>query len=142
MKTKKSSESLNLKKYALKGLGWCGEVTAHRLTASQVKQVKSHAKNNNEDLDNLECLEEVVDNYDCYDVNLWQSGILPFLHGTVYALVDSKNKTLFSMEKFENCEDGPTFEIVEEPVYSASRKKGNVLVYFEEHKGTTAVECL
>lgn len=133
---------LKLKKYQLKGLGWCGEVTAHKLTASQVKQVNAYAEKNDEDLNELTNMEGIVNNYDCYDTNLWQSGILPFLHGTTYAIVDSKNKILSSIEKFENSKDGPTFEIIETPEYIAEKKKGNVLVSFEEHKGTTAVWVL
>jgi hypothetical protein len=95
----KKKAPAKLKKFQLKGLGWCGEITAHKLTAPQIKQVKAHAKENGEDLDSLGgSMEDIVNNYNCYDTNLWQSGILPFLHGTCYALVDSKNKIIYSID--------------------------------------------
>jgi hypothetical protein len=143
-KTKKNAKeekkTPKLKTFQLKGLGWCGEITAHKLSAAQIKQVKAHAKDNGEELDGLGgSMEDIVDNYNCYDTNLWQSGVLPFIHSSSYALVDSKNKIIYSIEQFENTPNGPKFETIEEPVYLAERKKGNVLVFCEEHKGTTAV---
>jgi hypothetical protein len=139
--TKKPSDKTTkkLKKYQLKGLGWCGEVTAHKLTPAQVKVVKAHAKEEGIDLDGLGNMEDVLEDYNCYDTNLWQSGVLPFLHSSCYALVDSKNKILFSIEKFENTQDGARFETIDKPEFCAKRGKGNTLVYCEEHKGTTAV---
>ena len=96
------------KKYQLKGLGWCGEVTAHKLTPAQVKVVKTHAKEEGIDLDGLGNMEDVLEDYNCYDTNLWQSGVLPFLHSSCYALVDSKNKILFSIDSIL----APSFNIV------------------------------
>lgn len=115
-------------------------MSAHRLTAPQVKQVKLHASENEEDLDNLSgSMEDIVDGYDCYDTNLWQSGTLPLLHGTCYVLVDDQNEIISRVEKFENSNTGPKFETAQKPSYLAKRGKGNVLVFIEEHKGTTAV---
>jgi hypothetical protein len=136
----KKKRSIKLKKFQLKGLGWCGEITAHKLTPEQIKQVKAHAEENGEDLKSLGgSMEDVIKNYNCYATNLWQTGMLPFLHATRYALVDSKNEIIYSIDKFENTQTGPKFEITETPEYLAERGKGNVLVFTEEHKGTTSV---
>jgi hypothetical protein len=137
--TKTTGKKSIPKKYQLKGLGWCGEITAHKLTPAQVKVVKARAKEESIDLDSLGNMEDVLENYNCYDTNAWQSGVLPFLHGSRYVLVDSKDKILFSIESFENTPLGPKLISGKKPEYCAKRGKGNLLVYCEEHKGTTAV---
>lgn len=140
-----------LKNFQLRGLGWCGEVTAHMLSARQVKKVEAYAKENGEDIKGISgSLEGVLSGYNCYDTNLWQSGVLPFLHGTSYVLVDSKNKIIHKIDNLANLSHSPLsskkrsardplIEIVEAPSYSAELGRGRLLVYTEEHKGTAAV---
>ncbi len=140
VRAKAAEKRGKLKKFQIRGLGWCGEATAHKLTPAQVKQVKAHASETEESLDGLSgSMEDIVRDYNCYSTNLWQSGTLPFIHATRYALVDSKNKIIYSIEKFENSKGGPKFEIAEKPEYQAAKNRGDVLVFVEEHKGTTAV---
>jgi hypothetical protein len=139
-KGRKASHRKELpKKYQLRGLGWCGEITAHKLTPNQIKTIKAHAKKEGIGLDGLGNMEDILEDYNCYNTNTWQTGVLPFLHSSRYVLVNSDNKVLFSIETFENTNKGPKFQTIEKAEFCAKRDKGNLLVYCEEHKGTTAI---
>ncbi len=148
-----SSNQLALKKFQIRGLGWCVEVTAHKLSPSQVECVRTYAKDHGEDIENLGgSLEDILVDYDCYNTNLWQSGILPFLHATRYALVDNKNEIIYSIDDLDRLarltllgtlqpapKSSPRLEIIGDPAYAVGKGAANVLVYTEEHKGTTSV---
>jgi hypothetical protein len=139
-KTPKKKKNPRFKKFQLIGIGWCVEVSAHQLTSDQVTQVRAHADKSSENVNNLSgSMVGIVDDYESYDTNLWQSGVLPLLRSSCYALVNDKGDSLYRIEHFENSKDGPRFVIAEKPTYVAEKKKGNVLVLVDEGKGTTAV---
>jgi hypothetical protein len=126
--------------YELRALGWCGEFTAHKIKESDAEIIRQHAIKNGEEYDNIGgSLEGILADYDCYNTNLWQTGMLPFPHSSSFALYDKNNKEIFCIEKLEGGPKLPQLNYVDEPEYEATTGPDNILVFCEECKGTPAI---
>ena len=122
------------KRYELKALGYCIEVTAHKLSSEQLREVKEHCKQ--EDLDlkgDVGNLEDYLEGYDMYDTNMWQSSTVPFLGSCGFVLFDSKDKPVFEVEDISKYSSSGT------EVFTCKRGKGDVAVAHQEFKGTSAI---
>jgi hypothetical protein len=86
-----------------------------------------------EDVGNLE---DVLDTYNMYDTNMWQTGTVPVVGSTSYGLYDSQSHEIFMLEDIHS-----QAEFAGE-LYEVKKGAGNVVVVAEEHKGTSAVWVL
>jgi uncharacterized protein (TIGR02145 family) len=136
---KKSSHlsSPSPQKYRLLAKGWAVEVTAHKLDASEVEQILSHSKEEGVPLDSLGNMEDVLEDYDCYSTNMWQSGCVPIAGKTSFVVVNEGGEELFEIP-LESTKS-PSTRKAKGTAFSATAKDGNVLVYTEESKGLSAV---
>jgi uncharacterized protein (TIGR02145 family) len=112
-------------------------VTAQRLDPSEVEQILSHCKQENVSPDSLGNMEDVLEDYDCYSTNMWQSGCVPIADKTSFVVVNEGGEKLFEIPP-ELTKNSSTKKS-KETAFSATAKDGNVLVYTEESKGLSAV---
>jgi hypothetical protein len=125
------------KTYQIRALGYCFEMTAHNLNAKQLESL--HRFCDQEGISptgELPCLEGVIEDYDMYNTNMWQTGTVPVVGSSRYGCYDNENKEIFLIEDITpySLENGQNFE-----VFTAD---GDVLLACEEFKGTTAVWTL
>jgi len=128
-------EEQTTKRYQVRALGYCVEVTAHKLSKKEISQVKEWCEREGHDLSDMSgSLEEALDGYNCYSTNLWQSGIVPILGSVRFVVVDEHEHEILTISK-------PTIVEAKCPagdVLSVDKGEGDVLVYFEEYKGLVA----
>lgn len=133
-----------MKNYLLKAVGWCAETTAQELSESEVDLVKAYC-------DQEDCepqfisgsLEDILEDYNCYHTNLWQSGAVSIANLTTLVLEEAEtNKEVFRVDKvLENAMEGdfPSILSLKTNEFIIEEKQKDILIYCEEYKGTTAV---
>lgn len=135
-KKKSGTKVVKSKKYELRALGYCCEITAHKLSAAEMKVVKEFCEGEDIEKDgDMPNMEDVLSSYDMYNTNMWQTSVVPSIGACVFGLYDSNNKEIFLCEDIERYQDLGTENF-------STGHKGNVLVAFEEFKGVSSVWVL
>jgi hypothetical protein len=128
---------MNKTRYELQALGRGLLVSTHRLSLQEFGAVKGYCKENEEDLEYISTsLDGVLEDYDPFETNEWQTGILPLLSGLSLDLLDFGGKQLFSISS--PLEGG--IEAIDEYdlQYEVEPKDGNLLLFCEDYKGHVA----
>lgn len=125
----------DVKKYQLRALGYCVEVTAHKLNEKESKEAQDWCESEGCSPDEIMgSLEDALDGYDCYNTNLWQSGMVPVLGSVRLVLIDFNENEIFTikdpLQMKRNITSGTNRRV--------DRANEDTLVYFEESKGLVA----
>jgi hypothetical protein len=132
-------QSGNLLTYEIRALGYCVEVTAHRLRRREVEKVVGWCEREGCEVSDISGnLEEALEGYNCYSTNLWQSGIVPLVGGVRFVLIGPEGNEVFSARELSAIKGG----VKSDPPFETVKGGGNVLVYFEEYKGLAATWVL
>ena len=133
---KKDTET---RRYTLLARGWSVEVTAHKLTKKQSGKLKKWCRDEGAELSSFGNAEDILSDYNCYDTNLWQSGVVPVASSNGLLLRDENRRDIFSIPELTS-----GVRAVREKAGDLIVKpdKGDVLVYFEESKGAGAAWVL
>jgi len=126
-----------IKKYEMRAIGWAVEVTAHRLSPRQTNAVREWLdKNADQCMGNME---EVLEEYNCYNTNLWQSGCVPLAKNNGFVVLGEDGQIVLGIPELGRKKgEGMVVGKISE-VFKAQSKEKNILVYFEETKGISAV---
>ena len=123
--------------YEILALGRGLLVTTHKLNPLEVELVQEYCRESEEDLEFISTsLDDVLEEYDPFDTNEWQTGILPLLSGLSLDLVNSEGKQLFSVSNPQEV----GMEVIDEYdlQYEVEPKDGNLLLFCEDYKGHVA----
>lgn len=124
-----------VKKYQLRALGYCVEVTAHKLSKKESKEAQDWCESEGCPPDEIMgSLEVALGGYDCYSTNLWQSGMVPVLGSVRLVLTDSNENEIFTIK--EPLQMKRT--VTPGTNRRVDRANEDTLVYFEESKGLVA----
>jgi len=126
------------RQYQLRASGWCAEVSCHQLSKNQTQQAIDWINTQGyQPKDILGSMEGAIAGYNCYSTNVWQSGCVPLVGSIQFVLVDDQGKKVFALNGVGGARGGrrrqsklPTIEL------PPNRK--NLLIYFEESKGSVA----
>lgn len=123
-------------------MGWATEVTGESLSKEQYSFVKKWCVQNDHEYDGISgSLEGVLEGYNAYSTNSWQTGCVPLLELNRFFLYNKDKKSLLPL----------TAPLVRDSDITLKRFRGadlsiplkvrynKLLVYYEESKGTTAV---
>lgn len=120
--------------YELRAQGYCVEATAHRLTATESKKLRKRLRDEDSETNSdVGSLDDVLSSSNRTNSKIWQTSMLPLVESSVFLLFDNKNRKVFSINKISpnRTTSGESFE--------ASDEESDVVVSFEEHRGTTSV---
>lgn len=125
--------------YTLLARGWSVEVTTHRLSKRQSDKLKKWGQKEGGETESLGNAEDILSGYNCYDTNLWQSGVVPVAGSSGLLMLDDNQKEIFSIPELTR-----GVKTVREKAgdFFIKSNKGDVLVYFEESKGAGAAWVL
>lgn len=120
------------RRYQLRALGFCMEASAHQLNEEEVKEVEAWCETSGCATDEISGnLEEVLEDYDCYSTNLWQSNLLPILDSVRLVVVDNDEVEIFTIDKPYKVEENSN----QEGSHRVDRNNEDILIYIEESKG-------
>lgn len=131
-----------MNKYYVKAIGWSMEATGQILTKAEVAFLKKWGRENDYEFDNLPGqLEDVLEGYNCYHTNAWQTGCVTLFDNTRFFVFDEGGRTSIALTAplIKNSKTKFYHEKGLDMIYKLKARYNRLLVYFEEYKGVSAV---